>query len=557
MNERDILALKADWTQFCDQNAKDDWAAIAARIPVAAPKKPARRWIFATSLVAAAAAMMLVCLPLLKNWRNSVTPKPDNNSGMPMMPDTDYEHMTDIHASTNQTTAPQTTTPTRGEDVDHGDDNGNGGAPPTNATGATNGSPSRPGATTAGTKNPTVYYPQVPQPTKPGFISPNESGRPHGSSGEPQGGDSAYDYFKSSKFSGIFNEFMEWVHDNYGDDALDVYEGNKNEKSVWFEWNMSTHEYVRRFNIPRDVFEELNRQSKERNKDSEWLLEEFAFTDEEIDDIYNLTWPEFAHKYASDHALVTEEGHIYRYDWLIDNPVEKWVERGFTVEQVKAVYDSAESFGRGTIAVKEKLIRYTAAEMGHAVYGDTYNTYISHARWNRIDDILMDYMVDTYGQEAVDAFRAQLDAEKNGMFYASRGDAINRWLAHFGITREEFEALNEQLRVHYATTFGEDSFECWDNVFTTEEIDDIYTLSLQEFNMEYAHPCTYVIGEYVYNFGWFLDKTWEDLWSYEVFKGRRLVGLAQEHAAYYPDKTADYNAFKKEADRYNFESGGK
>lgn len=414
-------------------------------------------------------------------------------------------------------------------------------------------------STTQPTTSPTISYPEVLNPTRPGFISPNESGRPIGSSGEPQGGDSAYDYFKSSKFSGIFNEFMEWLHDNYGDNALDVYEGNKNEKSVWYEWNMSTHEYVRRFNIPRDVFEELNRQSKERyeNLGYEWGLENYVFTDEEIDDIYNLTWPEFAHKYASDHALVTEEGHIYSYDWLINNPIEKWIEKGFTLEQVKAVYDSAESFGRGTIAVKEKLIRYTAAEMGHAVYGDSYNTYISHARWNRIDDILMDYMVDTYGQESVDAFRAQLDAEKNGMFYASRGDAINRWLAHFGVTRPVFEQLNEQLRVHYAETYGADSFEYWDNVFTTEEIDDIYTLSLQEFNMKYAHPCTYVIGEYVYNFGWFLDKTWEDLWDYQVFKGRRLVGLAQEHAAYYPDKTADYNAFKKEADRYNFESGGK
>ncbi|MBE6791873.1 MAG: hypothetical protein E7534_00025 [Ruminococcaceae bacterium] len=551
MNERDIAALKADWTQFCDQNAKDDWAALAARIAAPAPQKTARRWIFATSLVAAAAAIMLVCLPILNAWRD-VTADKNSSGDAPMSPDDGYyENMDGVFDAS-------TTAPSRGEDInyggEHGSDKNDGNGENGNANGGT------PSSTVA-TTNPTIYYSESQAPTAPGFVSPNASGRPYGSSGEPQGGDSPYDYFRSSKFSGIFNEFMEWVCDNYGKNAFDVYEENKNkgEKSVKYEWSLSTHEYVRRFNMPRDVFEELNRQAKESYKklDYEWELENNTFTDEEIDDIYNLTWPEFARKYAAEHAIVTEEGHIYRYDWLVDNPVEKWVEKGFTVEQVKAAYDSAESFGRGTTAVKEKLIRFTAAEMDRTVYGDGYNTYISHARWNRIDDILMDYMVDTYGQEAVDAFKAQLDAEKNGKFYASRGDAINRWLAHFGITRATFEQLNEQLYLHYATTYGKDSFECWDNVFTTAEIDDIYALSLEEFNMKYAHPCTYVIGEYVYNFGWFLDKTWEDLWSYEVFKGRRLVALAELHAKYYPDKAADYNAFKKEADRYNFESGGK
>lgn len=581
MNERDIAALKADWTQFCDQNAKDDWAALAARIAAPAPKKSARRWIFATSLVAAAAAIMLVCLPILNAWRD-VTADKNSSGDAPMSPDDGhYENMDGVFDAS-------TTAPSRGEDInyggEHGSDKNDGNGENGNANGGT------PSSTVA-TTNPTIYYSESQAPTAPGFVSPNASGRPYGSSGEPQGGGSNYAAYKADRFSSAPNWLRDWVKNEHG---VDIYEQARKEQEelkknegTWHRFYVTDksrdiYNIVHKYEVPRAVFEQLNEEAVKRFEPGEWSYIYDHYTSQEIEDIYTLSRIEFIRKYAAYDAIVTSDGVIYSFEWIRTHSVEDWREKGFTLAELQNAFEWAKHYSivpeeddtpeylyfgcymnrdsisdSGLTAFEEKLIRFTAAEMDRTVYGDGYNTYISHARWNRIDDILMDYMVDTYGQEAVDAFKAQLDAEKNGKFYASRGDAINRWLAHFGITRATFEQLNEQLYLHYATTYGKDSFECWDNVFTTAEIDDIYALSLEEFNMKYAHPCTYVIGEYVYNFGWFLDKTWEDLWSYEVFKGRRLVALAELHAKYYPDKAEDYNAFKKEADRYNFESGGK
>lgn len=427
-------------------------------------------------------------------------------------------------------------------------------------------------STTQSTTSPTIYYPTTPNPND---INANELPvQPYGS-GEGTGGSTPYAAFKSDKFDGVFNGYWEWLYKNYGKNVItDVYGtfATNSEKYIFSEKSMGIYDIVRRFHMTRETFVEINERQKEIciKNGWEWDLKKYTFTDEEIDDIYNLTWLEFARKYAAYDALITDDGKIYSLWAIIQNPVEKWAEKGFTIDQLKTAYqwakhytdtphsDEPESFYFACYSnrerysdidfaiFEEKLVHFIAAERGYTdlkgINDGTYNTYISHTRWNRIDDIVMQHMVDIYGQEAVDAFKAQLAAEKTDKPYLFRGDAVNRWIAHFGITQQEFEALNAQLGAHYAETYGADSFEYWDNVFTDEEINDIYTLSLQDFNMKYANPCTLVKGEFMFPFEWFFNGDW-DTWSWWVIKARNLNGLLDNFKCLHPDATTDIDRF--------------
>lgn len=306
MNERDIAALKADWTQFCDQNAKDDWAALAARIAAPAPKKSARRWIFATSLVAAAAAIMLVCLPILNAWR-SVTADKNNSGDAPMSPDDGhYENMDGVFDAS-------TTAPSRGEDInyggEHGSDKNNGNGDNGNANGGT------PSTTVA--------------------TAPTEN---NAAVGGGYGG--SYVYVNGEKHLGE-NLFSYYLYENFTED--DTKELNA---EIAAEINGTHYAYtgaslqrrILALNIPREKIEEINESSKKMYAGHK-QYDRLVFTDEEINDMYTLTREEYNQKYKAPTAAIIG-AVLYPFNWFVENPVEIWMQHPFTLEQIEEVFEN-------------------------------------------------------------------------------------------------------------------------------------------------------------------------------------------------------------------------
>ena len=365
MNEQTITAMKADWLAFCDQNCKDDYEAIAARVAAPTPKKPARRWIFATSLVAAAAAIALVCLPLLNG--HMATSDKMNGGNAPMRgEDNPNDAVTPLY----------TTLPT----TDKGDADGNGGT-----TIATTPSQSQHSSvittqTTTGDK----YDGCIGVPTPPDKNNGNATtagtkpttgnttaagGKPTTGDWDGQGGeiyDSIYFYVGLQKHSGLMNLFLDYARQNFPD-KVDAAKAKLTERYTGTPYAFtgnSMHFWVRELNMSRETFIEINERSKDFYKDNEYNFSVYTFTDEEIDDIYNLTTAEFNQKYKAPTAVVVGEV-IYSFEWFYDNEVDLWLKQSFTVAQLQEAVANAKqtpNFPQSIITeVELKLEKYIFA----------------------------------------------------------------------------------------------------------------------------------------------------------------------------------------------------
>ncbi len=152
-------------------------------------------------------------------------------------------------------------------------------------------------------------------------------------------------YVGYQKHHGLLNYFYEYVRDNYETDKIDEIRtkiaASCNAESYSYTGS-SLHLWVRELEISKEKFVELNEQSKEFFKDSEWDLEEYTFTDEEVNDIYTLSIKEFNQKYKSPTAALVGEV-LFPFRWFVDNPVETWQLYDFTVEQLQEILTNAKA----------------------------------------------------------------------------------------------------------------------------------------------------------------------------------------------------------------------
>ena len=196
-----------------------------------------------------------------------------------------------------------------------------------------------------------------------------------GDDAEGQGGYDihTFNYANDYKFSGIGGEFFSYARETFGDQKLydirDELVASKKANPYAYVGG-STQFWMHRLNIPREKFVELNNVDKEFYKDLPWFLENHTFTDEEIDDIYNLTTEEFNQKYKAPTAVVVGEV-IYSFDWFHQNNIDLWQKQSFTVAQLQEAVDNAkkmENFPQGIAeAVEKKLNDYIAAVGAQAV----------------------------------------------------------------------------------------------------------------------------------------------------------------------------------------------
>ena len=355
MNEQTITAMKADWLAFCDQNCKDDYEAIAARVAAPTPKKPARRWIFATSLVAAAAAIALVCLPLLNG--HMATSDKMNGGNAPMAPDDGYYE--NLNGSVNG----EDSSGDVDGDMIHGNEDPTDPRPSSSAittqtTGDKNNGQS--GNVTTADKNNGNATTAGTRPT---------TGMPNG--GE-QGGDNlaVQSFTNHYKMGTIRNYLLDYAYDTFGSEKFneivaDIEAAKKADPYTYT--GASIHFWVHKLNISKEKFIECNNKDKafyeEQYKDVEDITD-ITFTDEEIDDIYNLTTAEFNQKYKAPTAVVAGEV-IYPFEWFESNEVDLWLKQSFTVAQLQEAVANAKqtpNFPQSIITeVELKLEKYIFA----------------------------------------------------------------------------------------------------------------------------------------------------------------------------------------------------
>ena len=185
---------------------------------------------------------------------------------------------------------------------------------------------------------------------------------------EGQGGGSpaTHLYVKNVKLAGIHDYFYEYVLATFGSETFSkVTDEMKVAKTAVPSAYVgdSTHFWVHRLGIPRETFVELNEKTKNSLSDYPERLEKETFTDEEIDDIYNLTTEEFNKKYKAPTAVLVGKV-IYNFNWLYKNDVDLWQKQNFTVAQLQEAVDNAkkmENFPKGiSEAVEKKLNEYIA-----------------------------------------------------------------------------------------------------------------------------------------------------------------------------------------------------
>ena len=185
--------------------------------------------------------------------------------------------------------------------------------------------------------------------------------------GQGGGGLETHLYVKNVKLAGIHDYFYEYVLATFGSETFSkVTDEMKVAKTAVPSAYVgdSTHFWVHRLDIPREKFVELNEKTKGSLINYPERLEKETFTNEEIDDIYNLTTEEFNKKYKAPTAVLVGKV-IYNFDWLYKNDIDLWQKQNFTVEQLQEAVDNAkkmENFPQGIAeAVEKKLNDYIAA----------------------------------------------------------------------------------------------------------------------------------------------------------------------------------------------------
>ena len=117
-----------------------------------------------------------------------------------------------------------------------------------------------------------------------------------------------------------------------------------------------------------------------------------------------------------------------------------------------------------------------------------------------------DYLEKTIGREEIKAYTTEVQAKLEAERYANPGNSVQQWLLDFKIPRETAEAVNEEFKIVYA---GKEEYAQF--VYTDEEINDIYTLTAEQYNQKYKAPTAVVVGSKLYSFAWFIEKP-VDLW---------------------------------------------
>ncbi|MBQ2781335.1 MAG: hypothetical protein IJF42_07270 [Clostridia bacterium] len=155
------------------------------------------------------------------------------------------------------------------------------------------------------------------------------------------------------------------------------------------------------------------------------------------------------------------------------------------------------------------------------------------------------YLYKEFTEDDTKELDAEIAAETNGTHYAYTGASLQRYILALNIPREKIEEINESSKKMYA---GHKQYDRL--VFTDEEINDMYTLTREEYNKKYKAPTAAIIGSVLYPFNWFVENPVE-VWMQhpfaleqieEVFENGKKANFPEKYLDEFEKKLNDYIA---------------
>ena len=315
--------------------------------------------------------------------------------------------------------------------------------------------------------------------------------------------------------SGLYDDYLEKT---IGEEEINAYTNEwqaKLQADRYANPGNSVQKWLLDFKIPRETAEAVNEDFKKAYAGKEEYAQ-FVYTDEEINDIYTLTAEQYNQKYKAPTAVAVGS-KLYSFAWFIEKPVDLWLQYGFTPAQIGEIVANGKKAGFPSIFVEKmekKCKVYTAIVQGEELaagegeYSLPVYVYANPTKFNGMHGSLYTYIRENFDAEKV--FWLRNDAYKMKKFkdYSNVGESPLWWVCQLKIPREKFVELNEQDKENY-----KDRPWVLENfTFTDEEIDDIYNLTIEEFNQKYKAPTAVLKGEILFSFNWLYKcdvQTWQ------------------------------------------------
>ena len=174
-------------------------------------------------------------------------------------------------------------------------------------------------------------------------------------------------------------------------------------------------------------------------------------------------------------------------------------------------------------------------------YGGSY-VYVNR-RKHYVVNFFSEYIYKTYTDAERQAVTGKISAEYNGIPYAYTGDSLQRWIIELNIPSKKIEELNEISKEFYKDALQYDEY-----VYTDEEINDMYTLTIEQYNQKHKAPTAAIIGAVLYPFDWFVDNPVE-IWQQhdftieqiqEVLENGKKASFPEQYIHTFAEKLEEY-----------------
>lgn len=172
--------------------------------------------------------------------------------------------------------------------------------------------------------------------------------------------------------------------------------------------------------------------------------------------------------------------------------------------------------------------------------GDFYNSFdvYSSSKHTGLKNFYYGYVLEKYGMDRLSEGLEKVNTIMQEVPFSYTGDSMHFWVREFNISKETFIELNEKSKEFY----GDVDFLLTDLTFTDEEIDDIYSLSIKEFNEKYKAPTAALVGEVLFSFHWLLNQdvsTWQ-LYDFSVEQLQEILTAAKANSTFPDEDVATY-----------------
>ncbi|MBQ2781095.1 MAG: hypothetical protein IJF42_06010 [Clostridia bacterium] len=340
-------------------------------------------------------------------------------------------------------------------------------------------------------------------------------------------------YRRQEKFLHLIDPYLSYTQEAFGNEALAAFWADVERPLNYSNKNFfgnGIYNWVKYFDIPRDIFETLNDNAAAHLGTDHPKYAERIYTDEEIEDIFTLSVADFNQKYKAP-TTISCNGVLFDFHWLYRNEPSTWLNQAFTVEDAQAVLNAAKkdkSIPKKYIEkYEDSLWRFTNPDKlyywdGPKEEAPWYGRCIDMSDDELFDKNGLEYLpplrkalADIYGWRALTVHDLRMEAAAEVNPYGYTGYGTYHLVRDFGVAKEELIASNELYKNDSENYDGK-------HHLSDEEINDMFSLSLAEFNQKHGKTDQILfVGDLTYSYYWFYNHTLED-WLDQPFTLEQL-----------------------------------